>query len=110
MKTGLGKALQQIPQQQWDDPLGDGTAKEQSDWERQQQDLAYPVEDPLASAAGATPQWSSEGHKTECPFSVQLYRQDDVLIGVQNRDWIIILEDESDLTAAKYGRLFLILF
>ena len=55
MKTGLGKALQQIPQQQWDDPLGDGTAKEQSDRERQQQDLAHPVEDHLLQLPGRHP-------------------------------------------------------
>ncbi len=40
---------------------------------------------------------------------VQLHRQDDVLIHIQNRNKVIVLEDKADVAAAKDGKLFIVL-
>ena len=40
---------------------------------------------------------------------VQLHRQDDVLIHIQDGNKVIVLEDKADVAAAKDGKLFIVL-
>ena len=40
---------------------------------------------------------------------VQLHRQDDVLIHIQDRNKVIVLEDKADVAAAKDGKLLVVL-
>ncbi len=40
---------------------------------------------------------------------VQLHRQDDVLIHIQDRNKVIVLEDKADVAAAEDGKLFVVL-
>jgi|GEM_PF-3095076 len=40
---------------------------------------------------------------------VQLHRQDDVLIHIQNGNKVIVLEDKADVSAAGDGELFVVL-
>jgi len=41
---------------------------------------------------------------------VQLHRQDDVLIHIQDRNKVIVLEDKADVAAAEDGKLFVVHF
>jgi len=41
---------------------------------------------------------------------VQLHRQDDVLIHIQDRNKVIVLEDKADVAAAEDGELFVVHF
>ena len=45
-----------------------------------------------------------------CRVAVQLHRQDNIFIDIQDRDKVIVLEDKTDVAAAEDGQLLVILF